>query len=159
MVISGVAEKAVERLAQLVYLDTFASNDNQSLGDFQSTETWALRKEKTRIEGDGYKLSYSQTENFGVTNEDDLAWVKQRLSPHPFKTMLNTVRLRNPKGTQIPRTYIYCNHPSTGPFNQFANRLRTDETWHYRELATGYDAMITEPEQLVQLFLKVAEKS
>jgi pimeloyl-ACP methyl ester carboxylesterase len=159
MVISGVAEKAVERLAHLVYLDAFVPNDGQSSADFQPAEVLAMRKEKTRTEGDGYKLPCSPAENFGITNEEDLAWVKQRLNPHPFKTMLNTVQLTNPKAAQIPRTYIYCNNPPIGPFGQFAERLRTDESWQYRELATGHDAMITEPEQLAELLLEFGEKS
>ncbi|MDQ3373959.1 MAG: alpha/beta fold hydrolase [Acidobacteriota bacterium] len=159
MVISGVAEKAAERLAHLVYLDAFVPNDGQSSADFQPAEVLAMRKEKTRTEGDGYKLPCSPAENFGITNEEDLAWVKQRLNPHPFKTMLNTVQLTNPKAAQIPRTYIYCNNPPIGPFGQFAERLRTDESWQYRELATGHDAMITEPEQLAELLLEFGEKS
>ncbi len=159
MVISGVAESVAEYIAHLVYLDAFVPKDGQSLCDFQTPEEFARRKEKTRMEGDGYKLPFSPTENFGITNEEDLAWVKPRLNPHPFKTMLNTVRLTNPKAAQIPRTYIYCNSPAIGPFGQFAERLRADESWQYRELATGHDAMITEPKQLAELLLEIGEKS
>jgi len=159
IVIAGVAEKAAERLAQLVYLDAFVPNDGQSLTDFQPPEVLATLKEKTRAEGDGYKLPSCPAEFFGITNEDDLAWVKPRLNHHPFKTMLDAVQLTNPQAAKIPRTYIYCNNPAIGPFGQFAERLQTDESWRYVELATGHDAMITEPEKLTELLLEIAAKT
>jgi len=156
MVIAGVAEKAAERLAHLVYLDAFVPGDGQSLVDFQPPEVLAMFLEKTRTEGDGYKLPSFPAEDFGITNKDDLAWVRPRLTPHPLKTKLDKVRLTNPKAADIPRTYIYCNNPAIGPFTQFADRLRNDKTWHYRELATGHDAMITEPQKLAALLLGLA---
>ncbi len=159
MVIAGVAERAAERLAHLVYLDAFVPGDGQSLADFQPPEVLAMFHEKTRTEGDGYKLPSFPAEVFGVTNEDDLAWVKPRLNPHPLKTKLDAVRLTNPKAAEIPRTYIYCNNPAVGPFGQFAERLRCDESWQYMELATGHDAMITEPKKLADLLLEIITTS
>ncbi len=159
MVIAGVAERAAERLAHLVYLDAFVPGDGQSLADFQPPEVLAMFHEKTRTEGDGYKLPSFPAEVFGVTNEDDLAWVKPRLNPHPLKTKLDAVRLTNPKAAEIPRTYIYCNNPAVGPFGQFAERLRCDESWQYMELATGHDAMITKPKKLADLLLEITTTS
>jgi pimeloyl-ACP methyl ester carboxylesterase len=154
MVIAGVAEKAAERLAHLVYLDAFVPHDGQAVVDFQPPGMVAMFHEKARAEGDGFKLPSFPAEVFGVANEVDLAWVRPRLNPHPFKAFLDPVRLSHPKAAKIPRTYIYCNHPPMGPFGQFADRRRNDEAWRYRELATGHDAMITEPEQLAKLLLE-----
>ena len=42
-----------------------------------------------------------------------------------------------------------------GTFDQFLETVRTG-TWRYRELATGHDAMVTEPEQLSNLLLELA---
>jgi pimeloyl-ACP methyl ester carboxylesterase len=91
MVMAGVAEKASERLAHLVYLDAFVPGDGQSLVDFQPPEALAIFREKARTEGDGYKLPFFPAEAFRVTNADDLAWVRPRLNPHPLKTILDTV--------------------------------------------------------------------
>jgi pimeloyl-ACP methyl ester carboxylesterase len=159
MVIAGVAEKAAERLAHLVYLDAFVPEDGKSLVDYAPPEVLTMFHEKARTEGEGYKVPSFPAESFGVTNKDDLAWVRQRLNMHPIKTKLDAVQLTNPKAAEIPRTYIYCNNPAIGPFGQFAERLRTDESWRYVELATGHDAMITEPEKLTELLLEVAATS
>jgi len=34
--------------------------------------------------------------------------------------------------------------------------LRNDKTWNYLEMATGHDAMITEPQLLAKLLLELA---
>ena len=40
MVIAGVAEKATDRIACLVYLDAFVPDDGKSLADYQPPEVW-----------------------------------------------------------------------------------------------------------------------
>jgi pimeloyl-ACP methyl ester carboxylesterase len=159
MVIAGVADKAAERIAHLVYLDAFVPGDGQCMLDFQPPKVLARFKERVRNEGDGYKLPSFPAEMFGVTNEVDLAWIRPRLNPHPFKTKVDAVHLSNPQAAAIPRTFIYCNDPAIGPFGQFAQRFKADKSWQYREMATGHDAMISEPQKLVDLLVEIAEDS
>jgi pimeloyl-ACP methyl ester carboxylesterase len=155
MVISGVAEQAAERLAHLAYFDAFVPGDGQALADFQSAGAHERYAELARVKGNGYGLPpFSRT--FGVTREEDLAWMDSRLGLQPLKTFLDPVRLSSPQARQLPRTYIYCTTPGGAPFEQFANRLRTDNDWRYVEIATGHDAMVTEPEQLSRLLLDLA---
>lgn len=159
MVIAGVAEKAAERIVHLVYLDAFVPEDGKSLVDYHPPDVWQMFKDRSQAEGEGYKLPSFPAESFGFTNEDDLAWVRPRLNMHPFKTGFDRVRLTNPQAAQIPRTYIYCNNPAIGPFGQFADRLRDDATWQYLEMATGHDAMISEPEKLAEILLEIGATS
>lgn len=156
MVITGVADKVPERVGRLVYLDAFVPEDGKALVDYQPPETLALFKEKTRTEGEGYKLPpVIPPEAFGVTDEDDLAWVRPRMNPHPFKTKLDPVHAANPRARAIPRTFIWCNDPADVPFAQFAARARSDPSWQYFELATGHDAMVTKPHEVAELLLQV----
>lgn len=159
MVIAGVAEKAAERIAHLVYLDAFVPEDGKSLTDYQPPEVLQMFKDSSQAEGEGYKLPSFPAEVFGITSEEDLAWVRPRLNLHPLKTKLDAVRLTNPKAGEVPRTYIYCNNPAVGPFGQFADRLRDDAAWQYLEMATGHDAMITEPEKLSEILLEIGAAS
>jgi pimeloyl-ACP methyl ester carboxylesterase len=155
MVIAGVAEKAAERIVHLVYLDAFVPADGKSLANYQPPEILQLFRESSQKDGEGFRLPcVIPAEAFGVTAENDLAWVRPRLNPHPLKTKLDAVRLTNPKAAEIPRTYIYCNDPAVGPFGQFAERLQRDRSWRYAELATGHDAMITAPDNVAELLLR-----
>jgi pimeloyl-ACP methyl ester carboxylesterase len=158
MVVTGVVDRIPERIAQLVYLDAFVPEDGKALIDYQPPETAELFREKTRTEGEGYKLpAVIPPEALGITDQADLAWVRPRVNPHPLKTKLDPVHLTNPRAARVPRTFIWCNDPANGPFEQFARRARGDKSWRYVELAAGHDAMITAPEKLSELLLSLAE--
>ena len=157
MVVTGVAYRVPDRVAELVYLDAFVPEDGKALVDYQPPQTRELFMEKTRTEGEGYKLpALIPPEAFGITDEADLAWVRPRMDPHPFKTKLDPVRLADPRGAGIPRTFIRCTDPADPPFAQFAQRVRSDGSWRYLELATGHGAMITKPRELADLLLGLA---
>ncbi len=157
MVVTGVAYRVPDRIAELVYLDAFVPEDGKALVDYQPPQTRELFMEKTRTEGEGYKLpALIPPEAFGITDEADLAWVRPRMDPHPFKTKLDPVRLADPRGAGIPRTFIRCTDPADPPFAQFAQRVRSDGSWRYLELATGHGAMITKPRELADLLLGLA---
>jgi pimeloyl-ACP methyl ester carboxylesterase len=159
MVITAVAERAAERVAHLVYLDAFVPRDGQSLVDLLGPDMLAVVTEQARSQGEGWKLPAFPAEHLGVAKEQDLAWVRSKLELHPFKTMLDKVRLANPDAAKIARTYIYCSQPAMGPFGQFAERARAEAGWRYREIATGHDAMVTEPERLSELLMEAAAVS
>jgi pimeloyl-ACP methyl ester carboxylesterase len=157
MVITGVAEKAAERISHLVFLDAFVPADGKSLSDYQPPEILQLFEDSTRKDGEGFKLPAVLTaEAFGVTTADDLSWVRPRLNAHPARTKSDPVSRRHPRAARIPRTFIYCNDPAVGPFGQFAEAIRNDKSWRYEELATGHDAMITAPRELTQILLSLA---
>ena len=157
MVVTGVAYRVPDRIAELVYLDAFVPEDGKALVDYQPPQTRELFMEKTRTEGEGYKLpALIPPEAFGITDEADLAWVRPRMDPHPLKTKLDPVRLADPRGAGIPRTFIRCTDPADPPFAQFAQRVRSDGSWRYLELATGHGAMITKPRELADLLLGLA---
>jgi len=155
MVITGVAENCPERLAQLVFLDAFIPGNGQALIDLFPPEMAAELREQTNLEGEGYRLSSSPPEIFGVTKEEDLAWVKPRLVAQPFKTYLDPVEISNPKAAQIPLTYIYCQHPRS-LLKQFVESIRMNKNWQFWEITAGHDAMIVEPKKVSYLLLKFA---
>jgi pimeloyl-ACP methyl ester carboxylesterase len=155
MVIAGVADQMPERIARLVYLDAFVPENGKALIDYQPPDFTQMFHDKTRTEGKGYMLPcIIPAEAFGVTDASDLAWVRPRLNPTPFKCKLDPVALTNPVAAKIPRTYIYCNNPAVGPFGQFAERIKEDKAWRYHEMACGHDAMVTAPGALATLLLQ-----
>lgn len=153
MVITGVAGRAPERLAHLVYLDAFVPRNGQSLYDLVPPERRALYDEWARAKGEGFRLPSPPLEYFGVTAEPDVQWVTPRLLPQPLATLTNPVQLTH-SVADLPRTYIACTQ-HTGPFRQFAQRAQREAGWRYRELPAVHDVMITAPRDLVALLLEV----
>ncbi len=166
-VITGVADRVPERLAHMVYLDAFVPEDGQAQHDLRSPNNQQEVEARVRTEGHGWLLpSLRPTpweemlrDIWCVTDEADRRWMIARLCPTPFKTMTDPVRRRNPEAEKIPRTYIRCvqrQQQGPSPQDRYAEMARRGGVWRYRELATGHEAFITMPRELVELLTEVA---
>lgn len=156
VVITAVAEKAPERLAHLVYLDAFVPQDGQSLFDFLLDDQRHSFEEQARTVGDGWRLPPPQLKVWGITADEDIRWMSNRVGDHPLRTFTEPVRLSNPAAAALPRTFISCTAHPRPALVATASRLRTDPTWRYRELFAGHDAMVTEVQKTAGLLLEAA---
>src|SRR5262245_22212175 len=157
MIITAVAAQAAERLAHLVYLDAFVPKDGEALTDLIGPEFLAAFQESVRVEGEGWKLPPLPLDVLGITEEQDKRWMQPKLVDQPFKTFSQPVHLSGEEAAgRLPRTFIYCNQPAIGPYDQFAERARDEENWRYREIATGHFPMVTAARRTAELLLELA---
>src|SRR5258705_3716551 len=82
MVITGVVDAVPERIAHLVYLDTFVPRDSESMVDVSSLVIRLLLRKQTR--GDGWRVDSQGT--YSVTTEPDRSLVVSKGTPQPLKT-------------------------------------------------------------------------
>ena len=82
--------------------------------------------------------------------------MKSRLCPIPFHTHDEALSIQV-KSKRLSRTYITY----TGFGDSMFHSIRSKETdsWGYFELRRGYDSMITAPEELSRLLLKIISDS
>jgi len=158
MVVTGVADRLRERIAHLVYLDGTMPGDGQAALDFFPPEWRAARQALVDAEGDGWRLPPpTDLTGWGITADDDVAWVRPRLAPQPFKTFTQPLRLTNTEPFPGRKAFIVCvAAPQAGWRDEMIARVRTERGWDYHELAAGHDAMITAPAQLADLLLEIA---
>ena len=148
MVISGVAEQAASRLAQLVYLDAFLPENGMALRDYGPGE---VLDEMVKTQGDGWRLpSFMFAADFGVTDADDAAWVNARLGDQPYKTFTQPLDLAGNSGADIRRTFILTTQDTFVPH---ADRAKQDGFDYHELFSAGHDSMVTQPAELVELFL------
>ena len=70
--------------------------------------------------------------------------------------MRQPLRLANP-APALPRTYIYCTEDKDGePVPPYLDRVRTDPSWRFVELAAGHTAHVAAPETLTATLLSIA---
>lgn len=154
MVATGVADRARERIAQLVYLDAFVPRDGQSLIDLQPPEARARVRELSRTAGEGWLLPSNPVPP--DTSDEDVAWISGLRLPQPLATFETPLRLRNGE-TTLPRSYIYCQRAAPGDvFRQFADRAKRENGWRTFEIDASHSPHITAPRALCGLFEKVA---
>jgi pimeloyl-ACP methyl ester carboxylesterase len=153
MVATGVAHRARDRIAQVVYLDAFVPQDGQSLFDLQPPEQRERMRALAKSGGEGWRVPPNPLPP--DTAEADVAWAQGRRFPQPIKTFEQPIRLtgRQPP----PRHYIYCRRAAPGDvFGQFAARARGEPGWRYHELDASHNPHITIPQQLTELLQTIA---
>ncbi len=150
IVISGVAERAASRLAQLVYLDAFLPEDGATIRDY-SPGAGEVLDEMVKTQGDGWRLpSFMFAADFGVTDADDAAWVNARLGDQPYKTFTQPLDVAADPGHGVRCAYILTTQDTFVPH---AERAQRDGFDYYELFSAGHDSMVTQPAELVGLFL------
>jgi pimeloyl-ACP methyl ester carboxylesterase len=152
MVATGVADRARERIAQVVYLDAFVPKDGQSLLDLQGAETRDRMRESARTGCDGWRLPPNPMPP--DTPEADVAWATGRRMPHPLKCFEQP--LRPTSSAPPPRSYIYCRRARPDDvFRQFAERAQRESGWRYFEMDASHNPHITAPAELLAILQEI----
>ena len=151
-VITGVADRIPERIAQLVYLDASVPHDGQADVDYYPLEfgarAWA---EGLLAEGKDAIPPLTEEHPFGITKEEDIHWVNAKFTAHPIKAFLDPIQLKDGDPHLNARTFILCT--MADPAWTSVARARTEPGWRVIELPTGHDAMVIAPHALVDVLL------
>jgi pimeloyl-ACP methyl ester carboxylesterase len=157
MVATAVADRARDRIAQLIYLDAFVPRNGQSLLDLLPPQAREQMQAKVKA-GDGWRVPPNPTPP--DTSEADVQWIAERRLPQSFKCFETPVRLSDAAIT-LPRSYIYCKRIAPGdPFRQFAERAKSETGWRTYEIDASHSPHVTAPDALAALLQAiVAERA
>jgi pimeloyl-ACP methyl ester carboxylesterase len=144
--IAVVSDLVPERLARVVYLDSFAPrNGDSGVSQRPDLVDWIVP-----LARDGL-LPPIPPEQAGA-DEADYELLRSRATTTPLRCWTDPVRLTG-EGESVPRTYVFCKRSG---FGEIAARLREDPSWDFRELDTKHMAMYTAPQELAALLLDLA---
>lgn len=163
MVITEVADRAKARIGHIVYLDAALPKNGETMLSYgEPRPAAAIEGAEAAMRAmapDGIGIATFPPSVLGVPQDHPLHnWVAKQLTPHPLKTWLDPINLKNGGADKLPRTYVHCTDPVL-PQTQFpwvAAQVKDDPTWNYAELATGHDAMVTAPAAVADLLEKAA---
>lgn len=159
MVITGAADRATDRIANLVYLDAATPLNGQSLVDVAGPVMLAART-MSQVE-DGVELVLHPSPEaglfYGITDPDDLEWMADRLTPHPWRCFEQPLTLKNEEALwAIPQSHIICSWSFDGRDPELMARAEAEgRLW---QIDTGHDLMITEPAAVAEALLAIAER-
>ncbi len=155
MVATGVADRAPDRMSQLVYLDAAVPRHGDSLLSLTPADMRSRVLEGVRTQGDGWRIPANPLPP--DTSPEDTAWCNPKRVMQPIKTFEQPIQLSG--ATQsLPRSYIYCLKPGPGDlFRQFATRARTEPGWQYFEMDASHNPHITVPNELTELLDGIAQ--
>ncbi|MFI5613463.1 alpha/beta fold hydrolase [Amycolatopsis sp. NPDC051903] len=152
-VVTGVADRVPDRVATRVYLDAFAGRDGEAAIDLLPEQVAGHYRESVAGPGFGWLIPVRSLTVLGVTDEADLAWLGPRLTPHPWLTYTEPLRLTG-AGDGVPAQFVECTD-WLRVFRPHAQRA-ADLGWKVHEIATGHEAMVTAPGELADVLLTIA---
>jgi pimeloyl-ACP methyl ester carboxylesterase len=155
-VISGVADRLPDRIAQLVYLDAIVPVSGHSALSCLPVETQEIRLRTARATPGGLTIPLPTETMFDLPPGPDRDWVARRITPHPLASYTDPIMLDHPVGNGRPRLYIRCTDPAYPAVVPSYDRIKAEEGWTLADIATGHDAMVTAPEALAEILLKHA---
>ena len=153
MVISGVAEEAAARIRRLIYFDALIPTDGQSIFSLWGRDFEASFRAVAQRQGDGWLIPPMAPEALGVSNPEDVTWMRERLVPMPLATHADPVRMPSNRTGELPRSYIFCTQFGIAAEAEQARA----EGWDYHELPTGHDAMVSAPHDFVRVLVACAK--
>ena len=151
MVATGVADRARDRVVQLIYLDAFVPKDGQSLLDLnEPARQQMLELAKS---GDGWRVPPNPTPP--DTSQADVEWLSQRRVDMPIKCFEMKLNLKSGALT-LPRSYIYATRITPADtFGRFAARAKSEPGWRYHEIDASHSPAVTAPDALMALLQKI----
>lgn len=166
-VVTGVADRAPDQIALVVYLDAFVPENGQSLFDLIAADRRRALDTLVKTEGEGWcvpRFAAAPWETivrdmWGVTSADDVRWLVERLGPTPVGHFRDPVRRTNPAAEKLPRAFIRCRQFPNARFDQHAEMAQRTPLWRYRELAAPHHVAFTAPDKVAEVLVELAAES
>ncbi|GIG86994.1 alpha/beta hydrolase family protein [Plantactinospora endophytica] len=153
LVVTGVADRRPAKVSRRIYLDAFLPFDGESGIGLLPEKVAGHYRESIAGAGHGWLIPPRSLQVLGVTEPDDLAWLTPRLTPHPWRSYTEPLRI----GTavdEVPGAFVEC-VDWMRVFTPYAERAR-ERGWPVVELPTGHEAMVTAPRALAEALLRLA---
>jgi pimeloyl-ACP methyl ester carboxylesterase len=141
MVVTGAAAQVPERIRRLVILDGFLPEAGEMAINLLPEHAAAHYRDSAAEQGDGWWIPPRPLANLGVTDEDAIAWLSPRLTPHPLKTYLDQAADGASQLT-VPGTYLLCTGWAS-PFTPSAERAAS-HGWSVSEVHGDHEVMVTD---------------
>ena len=166
-VIAGAADRVPERIARLVYVDTWPLPEGVAQADLNSPETRAAQEQQVGAEGEGWKLPMPPWEELDQGNElrglgeAERRRMRERATPQPYGTAAQPSPPANPARAALPRTAIWCSltvaevEGLIAAYPQVAGAL-AEPGWQVLELPTGHWPMFSRPRDLAEMLASLA---
>jgi pimeloyl-ACP methyl ester carboxylesterase len=162
MVITGVADRAPERMANLVYLDAAYPQHGQALTDVAADMMNAAYESMQKVDGVEMVLFPGQYpmmpgDYYGVTDPQQIAWMAPKLTPHPWKCFSQKLMLNNEaEMRRIPVSFVVTAIQKDTLSDEEKAGAQALTNGRFFEVDTGHDLMISEPEWTANTLMEIA---
>lgn len=148
MVISGVADRLSERIAQLVYVDAILPEDGESVESL-----FGETIDRMAVAGSGGAEPWQLVPRWVEPGEPPPVDV-----PQPIRTFTEPITLGNPAAARVSASYLLTVEPGAtdDEFSRFADRAR-DRGWPVVVMEGGHNPYWFQPDAFVRVLLDIVQ--
>ena len=152
--ITGVADRLKDRINRLIYFDAVILSNGQSPFDIAPELVVKERLELAKNSKNGMSVPPPKPDAFGVMDQRKALTLAKKLTPHPISTFQSKLNIKNDIGNGLPISYIFCTNPVYESLESSREIVR-QKKWPIFELNEGHDAMYTNPNETLNLLMKI----
>ncbi len=146
MPITGAADALAERIAALVYLDAYTPEDGEASIIIRHKVPGAGFAIPEPSDGPGTPVPPAEV--FGVEGAA-AAWVDRQMTPHPYATLAQPIRLTGAWKGVARKIYIRAANYASSAFDAAYAAAAADDGWVALRRETIHNVMMSEPEWLL----------
>lgn len=137
-VISGVVDAIPERIAQVIYLDAYVLENGESFFTNHPGDQKHLTQ-RAKEDGDGWLIPVDWDNPFGDV-------------PHPLASLVQPIKLTNPKASQIPASYwLFTDGKEAQVDNRYLYYQRAKKRgWNVKSLTWNHNPQREQPAEVVK---------
>jgi pimeloyl-ACP methyl ester carboxylesterase len=166
-VIAGAADAEPERIAKLIYVDTWPLPQGVAMADMLGPDARKAQQEKVAARGNGWGLPMPSWNELDEGNElrdlgeEERQTIRERAVDQPYASTTQPVHLLHPDRPPLPRTGIWCTltieevKDLAAKYPSVCSTL-AEPDWEFVELPTGHWPMFSRPHDLAALLLHKA---
>ena len=160
MVITGVADRAADRIRRLVYWNAFVPNNGEALNDLVPPIYVGLFDAIAAERGDGSVVLPFPIWREAFINDADLETAQRAydvLNPHPLKTFSDKISLKaNPAEMQVAKSYINCTEDTALPHGYPWHPRLSQKLGLFRlvQVPGSHELSFTDPKRLAQAIME-----
>lgn len=151
MVITGVADRIPNTVKKMIYVAAVFPKDGESMFDAVGPEIASFLFEAAQ-QGNGWEVPVGVPESYGIHDPEMIEWFLKMSTPHPLKSFQQNLYLRNRSLHNSKEVYIKCLQDLA--LDSMAHRAK-DRKMAFYEINSGHFPMLTAPDVLADLLLKV----
>lgn len=155
MVVTGVADRAHERIGSLIYLDAFMPKDGQAIIDLQPPERAAGMQKIAAEQGEGWYLPVAAAPLQHVTDPTEAALLKKLCVPQPLGAITTKLNLSGNHLKIAKKIFVLATGYAPSNFARFADDARA-LGWPVEELETHHFTMLSMPRETADVFMRHA---
>jgi pimeloyl-ACP methyl ester carboxylesterase len=154
MVISGAAEKMPEKIRSFVVIDGFVPENGKAMREYWPASLMSHLDKEAEKSG-GVSVPPLPAESLMIAKENR-EWVDQRVTPQPYATFNEVMRLAGARDRIASKAYIRATKFRSHPFDAVVKRLGADPGWRLLTVESGHVPMVDKPSSLAGLLAQTA---